>query len=386
MRSLLFIIFYFLFTQTVYAETSWDKKVEGNVATYAPNTLKPEEYFIISIINNVAMNSRSSRATLQHFISNNINTKWALTRAGEIDTKNKGILMTTARFKTDNFSDMRSMFFAVPTSDSKMNIMQVDYSHNYLLKRFLNKITQLSSNLGSLQVTNSPTKATSITQNHSKIPAFKKLSGIKGIAIISNMGLNVFSRTYQLKSRNILLFENGLFSNDLKTILEKGIAFSQKSNPDEWGKFKISNGKLSLKYNDSDQFDTQEYFTLYLPNPKNKKLFGCWDSSKTFEFSNGVSTSSGMGISGYCFDKNGRFSKNSTFGFSGGIENSPYGKAYQLPVGNYSSASEKSQLGWYRIDKYTIQLHYDDGTTETKFIGIDDMLLLDNNQLFKIEK
>jgi hypothetical protein len=61
-------------------------------------------------------------------------------------------------------------------------------------------------------------------------------------------------------------------------------------------------------------------------------------------------------------------------------------RSLKLPVGSYSSASEKSQLGWYRIDEYTIQLHYDDGTTETKFIGIDDMLLLDYDQLFKIEK
>jgi hypothetical protein len=141
-----------------------------------------------------------------------------------------------------------------------------------------------------------------------------------------------------------------------------------------------------LKYNDSNQFDIQEYFTLYPPNPKNKKLLGCWDSTKTFEFSDGVSTNSGMGISGYCFDKNGRFSKNNTFGFSGGIENSPYGKAHKLPVGSYTSVSDKSQLGWYRIGEYTIQLHYDDGATETKFIGIDDMLLLDYDQLFKIEQ
>ncbi|MES9969618.1 MAG: hypothetical protein ABW092_06255, partial [Candidatus Thiodiazotropha sp.] len=181
-------------------------------------------------------------------------------------------------------------------------------------------------------------------------------------------------------------FDNGHFSKDLETILEKGIAFSQKNNPDEWGKFKISNGKLSLKYNDSNKFDIQEYFTLYPSNPENIKLLGCWDSSKTFEFSDGVSTGSGMGIRGYCFDKNGRFSKNNTFGFSGGIENSPYGKALKLPVGSYSSASEKSQLGWYRIDDYTIQLHYDDGAAETKFLGIDDMLLLDYDQLFKIEK
>jgi hypothetical protein len=94
---------------------------------------------------------------------------------------------------------------------------------------------------------------------------------------------------------------------------------------------------------------------------------GCWDSSKTFEFTDGLSTGSGMGISGYCFDENGWFSINNTFGFNGGIENSSYKKSLILPVGSYSSASEKSQLGWYRIDEYTIQLHYDDGATETKF-------------------
>jgi hypothetical protein len=228
-------------------------------------------------------------------------------------------------------------------------------------------------------------KDTLTSQNHPVIPVFKKLSGIKGIAIISNIGLDVFSRSYKLKSRNILLFENGDFSKDLETILEKGIAYSQNNHPDKWGKFKISNRKLSLKYNHKNQYDIQKYFTLYPPNPVNKKLSGCWSSSKTFELSNGVSTGSGMGISGYCFDNNGRFYKNNTFGFSGGIDNSPYGKAIKLPVGSYSSASEKSQLGWYRIDEYTIQLHYDDGTKETKILGIDDMLLLGYSQLFIVE-
>jgi hypothetical protein len=385
MRSLLFVIF-FLLTQAVYPQTSWDKKVAGNVTVYTPNTLKPEEYFAISIIKNVAMNTRSSTATLQNYISNDANKKWILVNAGKVDTKNKGILMTTARFKTGNFSDMRAMFFAVPIPNSKMNIMQVDYSHNYLAKRFLDKITQLSNDLGKPKATNRLAKTTSTTQNDSKISAFKTIAGIKGIAITSNMGLDVYSRTYKLKSSNILLLNNGLFSKDLETIIEKGIDFSQKSNPYEWGEFKINNGKLSLKYNDSDQFDIQEYYTLYPPNSKNRKLSGCWDSNKSFELSDGVSTISGLGIRGYCFDNTGRFSKNNTFGFYGGINNSSYGKAYKLPAGTYSSASDKSQLGWYRIEEYTIQLHYDNGVTETKFIGIDDMLLLDNNQLFKIEK
>jgi hypothetical protein len=386
MRFLLFILFSFLFSQTVYPQTGWDKILEGNVVTYTPNTLKPEEYFTISIINNVALNTRSAIATLQNYISNKINEKLVLISTGEVKEENEGMLRTYARFKADNLSDVTAIFIAVPMANSKMNIMQVVYSNDYLVNRYQTKIKQLGSDLGKSQVTNPLTKATSTTQNHPEIPVFKKLSGIKGIAIISNIGLDVFSRTYKLKSRNILLFENGLFSKDLETILENGIAFSKKINPDEWGKFKISNGKLSLKYNDSSQFDIQEYFTLYPPNPENIKILGCWDSSKTFEFSDGVSTSSGMGISGYCFDKHGRFSKNNTFGFNGGIENSPYGKALKLPVGSYSSASEKSQLGWYRIDEYTIQLHYDNGATETKFIGIDDMLLLDHDQLFKIEK
>jgi hypothetical protein len=360
--------------------------VEGNVVTYTPNTLKSEEYFTISIINNVVLNARSATATLQNYISSKINEKGVLTSFGEVKASKQGTLMTYAKFKTDNLSDVTAKFFAIPMANSKMSIMQIDYSHNYLVNRYQTKIKQLGNDLGNSQVTNPLTKATSTTQKQPEIPVFKELSGIKGIAIISNFGLDVFSRTYKLKSRNILLFKNGRFSDDLKTILEKGIAFSQKNNPYEWGKFKISNEKLSLKYNDSNEFDIQEYFTLYPPNPKNIKLLGCWDSSKTFEYSDGVSNDGGMGISGYCFDKNGRFSKNNTFGFSGGVENSPYGKAIKLPVGSYSSASEKSQLGWYRINKYTIQLHYDDGSIETKFMGIDDMLLLDRDQLFKIEK
>jgi hypothetical protein len=388
MRSLLFIIFSFLFTQTVYPQTSWEKKVDGNVVTYIPNTLKSEEYFTISIINNVALNARSATATLQHYISNKINEKWVLTSTGEVKASNQGALTTHARFKTDNLSDVTALFIAVPTANSKMNIMQIDHSHTHLVSRYQTKIIQLGNDLGKSQVTTPPTKTTSKTQKQPEIPVFNKLSGIKGIAIISNFGLDVYSRTYKVLTKNIVLFENGLFSDDLETILEKGIAFSKNNNPDEWGKFKINSGKLSLKYNDSSQFDNQEHFILYPPNSKNTKLSGCWDSNKTFELADGISSGSGMSISGYCFDKYGRFSKNHTFGFSGDIENSSYGKGVGLPIGSYSSVSEKSQLGWYRIDEYTIQLHYDDGATETKFMGIDDMemLLLDYSQLFKIEK
>jgi hypothetical protein len=280
MRSLLFIIIFFLFTQTVYPQTSWDKKVEGNVVAYTPNTLRYEEYFTISIINNVTLNSRSAKESFKNFISNKINEKWVLTSTGEVKAAKGGSLMTHARFKTDNLSDMTAIFTAVPIANSKMNIMQVDYSHDYLVNRYETKINQLGKDLGNSQVANSLTKATSPTQNYPEIPEFSKLSDIKGFAVISNLGLDVYSRTYKLISKNILLFENGLFSIDLETILEKGIAFSQKSNPDEWGKYKINNKKLSLKYNDSNQFDIQEYFTLNPPNPENPKLLGCWESSK----------------------------------------------------------------------------------------------------------
>ncbi|MCF6288316.1 MAG: hypothetical protein L3J53_03645 [Proteobacteria bacterium] len=129
-----------------------------------------------------------------------------------------------------------------------------------------------------------------------------------------------------------------------------------------------------------------DYYTFYSSLSKNKRITGCWDVTKTFEYSNGIDANSGMAIKGWCFDENGRFSKKNTFGFNGGIENSPYGKAHNLPVLRHTSYSDLSKLGWYQINGNIIQLIYDDGKKETKFIGVDDMFLLGTEVYFKMKK
>jgi hypothetical protein len=175
-------------------------------------------------------------------------------------------------------------------------------------------------------------------------------SGLREIRGVIVMGWQP-GGTYGLTEEFIALFNDGTYSDDLKTTFGRSKEYSKQENPNSWGEWRLrqSDSELELKEHDDTTFEDTRGNWVARTATNGEALSGCFGRLTTSGSAYDGDTVVGLAQT-WCFWENGRFTNSSTaFGnSSSGIDITMH------------SVSPKSR-GRYYVSGYTINLVYDDG-------------------------
>ena len=155
-----------------------------------------------------------------------------------------------------------------------------------------------------------------------------------------------------------MTFNDGSLTTDVNNVLTKGVAASRRANPKKWATYTKSNNGEQLIARFPNWPKARRYYTTdrSVKMNNNFKLTGCWQSINTSNSGlvGGVGSST-FSSNEFCFDRNGRFSNDSSFAISGsgGLGTSQAGKH-----------------GTYRISGNSLVLNYANGQTLKSAIGV----------------
>jgi len=187
--------------------------------------------------------------------------------------------------------------------------------------------------------------------------------------------------TMQVRSYYFLLLKDGSWRDGLPPVALEDFdaAASRAGEPKEWGRWTRTGASYSLVSADgsSKKLDAK---SARQPARRDEKLEGTWEGSSAYSTMWSVSQSH-WAVS---FDGNGRFSKSSGGSIVGGAGSTAAGTAVGGSVvhdddsssstvggGNFGGGSPRKRpstlpdrSGTYRLDGYTLELHYDSGRVE----------------------
>ncbi|MES9860227.1 MAG: hypothetical protein ABW157_00515 [Candidatus Thiodiazotropha sp. LLP2] len=192
------------------------------------------------------------------------------------------------------------------------------------------------------------------TDNDSGIPTSRisapsqpsDLKELRGVIVMGIQPGGMFGLTEEF----IALFNDGTYTDDLKTVFTHNPEVSKQENPSSWGQWQIrgSDNELLLKDSDDTSFDDTRGNWIARPATNGEALSGCFGRLTSSGDAYDSDTIVGLAQT-WCFWENGRFTNSSTaFGHStSGVDV------------NMLSISPKAR-GRYYVDNYTIRLIYDD--------------------------
>jgi len=147
---------------------------------------------------------------------------------------------------------------------------------------------------------------------------------------------------------------DGSCTRDVQALFREGGEQSRRRHPDSWGKCRMHNGELQVRWGSEKSFETVDtYFEKLKPRRSGERLAGCW---RTISGQDNLAGAVSIAINRWCFDKNGRFSNEGAMG---------------VGTGNATGHAEGRKAGRYHIEGYAIRLVYDDDTTMTTAFGLD---------------
>lgn len=187
--------------------------------------------------------------------------------------------------------------------------------------------------------------------------------GFAEIRVTGEYGIMV-GGLFGLKTEVLALFESGEYTSDLAGLFAGGQSQSKAQNPDEWGRWRKTDGELELNSNKQPEFEKPEagdwLAEAGTTDQKLNKCFGHIATASSSPYGGGPTVGN---ASSWCFKTDGRFAHSSTGFVTGGGE----------AVSGAAASSSKTR-GRYRIDGYAVKFIYDDGTQFTaafKFLSKD---------------
>ena len=157
-----------------------------------------------------------------------------------------------------------------------------------------------------------------------------------------------------------MTFNNGRLTSDVKTVLREGVAASQRAHPGLWATYSKSSDGEQLFVKFPNWPKTGKYYTndKSIKMGNDFKLTGCFQSSTSSNSGliGGVGSST-FSSSEFCFDKNGRFSNDSSFAIGG------------TGGGRSLGTSQAGKHGTYRISGHSLVLNYANGQTLKSAFG-----------------
>jgi hypothetical protein len=184
---------------------------------------------------------------------------------------------------------------------------------------------------------------------------------------------------YVGKQEGVLTLKDKTVTDDIDTVLEKGIKFSRKNNPNRWGKWRLSSGKLQIRWQGRDEYKSFNVSKRVKPG-KNMEKYGCFEDESFSSLSLGFDEYNFAAVfDSWCFQSKKRFTNDrSLFVNQGG--------GGVVATGN----SQKGNQGRYALDGYFIKLFYDNGEVKNSLLGTTviegSRLLLVGSHHYSLEK
>jgi hypothetical protein len=218
------------------------------------------------------------------------------------------------------------------------------------------------------------------------------VDGIKGkqIEAILFSWAQVYRVTgLQLEENAYLLLKDGSYRTQVPQapLEEFDVAADKASNPKKWGRWRKEGGKYLLAELGAANFHTPEHQSIKLPARTGEILNGSWSAGS----GGTIGTTGYWSTSSVTLTADGRFTRNSSGG-SGG-SSSP-GADYNVSVltvhndeGSASAVGSRNfggggsskngqtianRSGTYKLNGYTMELHYDDGRIVRQLFFTDD--------------
>ena len=209
-------------------------------------------------------------------------------------------------------------------------------------------------------------------------------TGVKPVdieAILSMWRNEQAGMTMQVRTYHYLLLKDGSWRDGLPPVALEDFdaAASRAGEPKEWGRWTRSGGSYTLVSADgsSQKLDAK---SARQPARRDEKLDGTWEANSAYSSLWSVSRSHWE----VSFDRDGRFSKSSGGSIVGGVGSAAAGNAVGGSVAhdddgssstvggaNFGGGSSRRRAstfpdrsGTYRLDGYTMELHYDSGRVE----------------------
>ncbi|TPN88947.1 hypothetical protein [Aquimarina algicola] len=156
----------------------------------------------------------------------------------------------------------------------------------------------------------------------------------------------------------VLRFSDGTVTKDVDNIFSSSIEDLKSKNPDHWGVSRIVDGKLEIDWEENGEYST--FFNSFEIAPVTSSDFKFTDC---YKITGGVSTGIGdleihsFSIEKVFFGDNGRFSFQSSTAVIG--------------AGGSSASIRPDENGSYTINKYQIELLFDNGNSVVTTFGLD---------------
>ena len=118
----------------------------------------------------------------------------------------------------------------------------------------------------------------------------------------------------------VMAFKDGTLTPDVNTVLKEGVNASKRTNPYKWATYSVSKDgeQLFVKFPNWKKMSKYHISDRSIKMNNDFKLTGCWQSISTSNsrLIGGVGSST-FSSNEFCFDKNGRFSNDSSFAIGG---------------------------------------------------------------------
>lgn len=158
----------------------------------------------------------------------------------------------------------------------------------------------------------------------------------------------------------IVFFRNGDLLNDIEGLnFAGGIAAHRRVKPEEWTRWRRSFGKLEI--HGEKGWETLEFQTTYPKLPNDFRLNGLFRSLS------GGGTIAVGGNQSIAAWNDYRFSPDGRVVRGGGAG----GRSEAGDISVATSSVAPNQRGKYRIDGLTLQIKYDDGSSESRILVTD---------------
>lgn len=194
----------------------------------------------------------------------------------------------------------------------------------------------------------------------------------------------------QIQEDTYLLLRDGTVRFGLPPVPPEDLddAAERSADPTQWGRWKKSGGKYMIQRAGETKFSEPVHAVLRAPGKTDEKLGATYEHWSNQRYAAGAGWWSHTSIT---FTRDGRFSRSHVGGISasgaGFGANSVHAASVYNDEGSSTSivgpnvggggtrrsgSTAADREGSYRIDGYTLELHYDNGRVERRFFYADD--------------
>lgn len=341
----------------------WHVQRVDDVLIYSPPNLQRDEIFQISQYPVTEIRDSSHQQWFKRFVSRDAAQLGTITkRIGPAQDK-RGVWTAARRFATKKGIDRQVIYLSPALGANRVGMLRIVYSSQAILNRFRHGINEVADILAGKQPASRavPSKDNAKREGATKKRDQQSRPGFDNPPLNANIAKLIYYGVVDFgingafaKYVVVAILADGRCTKNVDALHELGAANARSRHPDDWGRCRIRNNRLEVRWNGDAEFETVDGFYRELkPRPADERLDGCWASTSGHD--NALGTTS-LAVDGWCFDRNGRFSHDRTLGIQGG---------------NATGHGQRRNTGRYHIDGHVIRLVYGNGKKVTKAIGLD---------------